>query len=321
MANKNQTTISKDVSNKKLTIVREFEASAEQVWRAWTESELLDQWWAPKPWRAETKSMDFRKGGSWLYAMIGPENEKHWSKADYGNIDTYHSFEGTDYFCDETGKKNPAMPTSHWKVNLLPSGAGTRVIVDISFTSEKDMKTLIEMGFEEGFTAALSNLDHYFATRAKMYHDLKPANTSRVSTYLNFPGNTEDAFNFYKKVFGTEFLGKGIQRFGDIPPQEGQPPMSETDKKLIIHVELPILGGHIIMATDAPESMGFKVEYGNNMFINLEPATRKETKKLFEALSDGGKITMELQDMFWGAYFGTCIDKYGINWMLNCIER
>lgn len=79
-----------------------------------------------------------------------------------------------------------------------------------------------------------------------------------VSTYLNFPRQTEEAFNFYKSVFGTEFSGDGIQRFSVVPPQEGQPPMKEDDKNLVMHVGLPILGGHVLMGTDAPESMGFK---------------------------------------------------------------
>jgi PhnB protein len=85
---------------------------------------------------------------------------------------------------------------------------------------------------------------------------------SKVSTYLNFPRNTEEAFNFYKSVFGGEFKD-GIHRFSEVPPQEGQPPMKDEDKKLVMHVELPILGGHSLMGTDAPESMGFKVVNGN----------------------------------------------------------
>ena len=143
---------------------------------------------------------------------------------------------------------------------------------------------------------------------------------ARVSTYLNFPGNAEEAFNFYKTIFGTEFHGGAIQRFGDIAAPQGMPPLSEGDKKLVLHIELPILGGHVLMATDAPESMGLKVECGNNIHINLEPETREETKRLYEALSVGGKITMELQDMFWGAYYGSCTDKFGINWMFNCVD-
>lgn len=144
---------------------------------------------------------------------------------------------------------------------------------------------------------------------------------ARVSTYLNFPRNTEEAFNFYKSVFGGEFGNGGIARFGDIPQQEGMPKMAEEDKNLVMHIELPILGGHVLMATDAPESMGFKVNFGNNSYINLEPDTKSETNKLFDALSEDGIVTMELQDMFWGGYYGSCTDKFGVNWMFNCAKK
>ena len=144
---------------------------------------------------------------------------------------------------------------------------------------------------------------------------------ARVNTYLNFPRNTEEAFNFYKSVFGGDFGGMGIARFGDIPAQEGMPPLAENDKNLIMHIELPITGGHVLMGTDAPESMGFHVNFGNNVHISLEPDTRVETKRLFAALSAGGKITMDLQDMFWGAYFGSVTDKYGVQWMVNCSAK
>jgi PhnB protein len=141
---------------------------------------------------------------------------------------------------------------------------------------------------------------------------------ARVSTYLNFPRQTEEAFNFYKSVFGGDFTN-GISRFGDIPPSNDAP-IADSDKNLIMHMELSIMGGHVLMGTDAPESMGFAVNFGNNVYINLEPDTRQDTRKLFNALSAGGKATMELQEMFWGAYFGTCIDKYGVQWMFNCNE-
>ncbi len=143
---------------------------------------------------------------------------------------------------------------------------------------------------------------------------------AKVSTYLNFPRNTEEAFNFYKSVFGGEFMG-GIHRFSSIPPQEGAPPMAEEDKNLIMHVALPILGGHLLMGTDAPESMGFKVNFGNNSYISLHPDTREEARRLFGALSAGGKVETELQDMFWGDYFGSFTDKFGVNWMVNCAEK
>jgi len=143
---------------------------------------------------------------------------------------------------------------------------------------------------------------------------------ARVSTYLNFTRETEEAFNFYQSVFGGEFIG-GINRFSEVPPQEGMPTLPEADKNLVMYVALPILGGHMLMGTDAPESMGFKINKGNNVYVNLEPDTRDETRRLFDALSNGGKVEMELQDMFWGDYYGSCSDKFGVQWMFNCSEK
>jgi PhnB protein len=143
---------------------------------------------------------------------------------------------------------------------------------------------------------------------------------ARVSTYLNFPRSTEEAFTFYKSVFGTDYAAP-IARFRDIPPQPGQPPLPEADLGLVMHVALPILGGHVLMGTDAPESMGFTVTPGNNVYINLEPDTRSETDRLFRALADGGTVEMPLQEMFWGGYFGSLADRFGIRWMFNCDSK
>ena len=144
---------------------------------------------------------------------------------------------------------------------------------------------------------------------------------SKVSTYLNFLQDTEKAFNFYKEVFGTGLLGPGFMRYGDIPAQEGMPPFPEDEKKLIMHVELPILGGHVLMGTDVPKSMHSRISLGNNVYIMLQPDTRKETRKLFDALSEGGTVEQDLQDMFWGDYYGSCQDKFGVHWMFNCTEK
>jgi PhnB protein len=143
---------------------------------------------------------------------------------------------------------------------------------------------------------------------------------AKVSIYLNFPCTTEAAFDFYKSVFGTEF-STPIGRFRDMPPQPGQPSLPAADLDLVMHVALPILGGFELMGTDAPESMGFKVNMGNNMYINLQPDTRAETSRLFDALAAGGKVEMPLQDMFWGAYYGSLTDKFGVRWMFNCESR
>jgi len=137
-----------------------------------------------------------------------------------------------------------------------------------------------------------------------------------VSTYLNFPRNTEEVFTFYKSVFGGEFEGP-IHRMGEVPPQPGQPALAEEDKNLVMHVCLPILGCHRLMGTDAPESMGFTVTKGNNVYISLHPDTREEADRLFAALSAGGKVEMALQESFWGSYFASFTDKYGVQWMID----
>ena len=143
---------------------------------------------------------------------------------------------------------------------------------------------------------------------------------STVSIYLNFNRTTEEAFNFYKSVFGTEFMGN-IARMGDVPSKDGAPPLAEADKNLVMHVALPILGGFLLMGTDASESMGFKLIQGNNVYISLLPDTRAETDKLFALLSEDGKIEMPLQEMFWGDYYGSLTDKFGVQWMFNCSEK
>jgi len=143
---------------------------------------------------------------------------------------------------------------------------------------------------------------------------------ARVNTYLNFANSTEEAFNFYKSVFGTEFEGD-VMRFSDIPPGANERPIAEEDRNLIMHIALPILAGHVLMGTDAPESMGLTLKQGNNVYISLEPDTRGETEELFNMLSEGGNVEMALQDMFWGAYYGSCEDKFGVRWMFNCTNK
>ena len=143
---------------------------------------------------------------------------------------------------------------------------------------------------------------------------------SSVSVYLNFPRETERAFNFYRSIFGGEFQGS-IMRFSDVPPSEFMPPLPDADRDLVMHVSLPITGGFMLMGSDAPPSLGFRVNTGNNVYINLMPDTREEPRRLFAALSEGGVIEQELQEMFWGDYFGSCRDRFGIQWMFNCSAR
>jgi PhnB protein len=139
---------------------------------------------------------------------------------------------------------------------------------------------------------------------------------ARVSTYLNFMGNAEEAFEFYRGVFGTEFVAP-IQRLGDVPADPSGPSLTEAEKQMVLHVELPILGGHVLMATDMVASMGHELKVGNNTTINLEPDSREETQRLYDALSEGAGDCAPLADMFWGATWGTCLDRFGVRWMFN----
>ena len=159
METKNQMQIVKDVPGKKVTITRIFDAAPAEVWRAWTESELLDQWWAPKPWKAETKKMDFKEGGHWLYAMVGPDNTRHWARVDFSSIDPKKGYDAIDTFCDENGTPNPEMPRMSWKNMFEAAEGGTKLTVVISFEKEADIRQIMDMGFEQGFSSALDNLD------------------------------------------------------------------------------------------------------------------------------------------------------------------
>ena len=133
-----------------------------------------------------------------------------------------------------------------------------------------------------------------------------------INPYLNFNGNTEEAFNFYKSVFGGEFMV--LMRWKDAPEADKIPP---SDREKIMHVSLPIGQGNVLTATDACESMGQTLTVGDNFYVCIGVDSKDEAEKLFNGLSAGGKIEMPLQDMFWGAYFGMFTDKFGIQWMVS----
>ncbi len=144
---------------KSLVATRFLSAPVGEVWKAWTDPAIVDQWWAPKPWRTETKSMNFASGGAWLYAMAGPDGSRHWSKADLISVDPQKGFHARVYFCDEAGTLNPAFPVSEWHVTFQPEGNGTKATVEVSFKSADDLNKLVEMGFQQGFAMAHNNLD------------------------------------------------------------------------------------------------------------------------------------------------------------------
>ncbi|OYU79231.1 MAG: ATPase [Flavobacterium sp. BFFFF1] len=157
-----------DKENNKIHVKREFAAYVNNVWDAWTKAELLDQWWAPKPYIAKTRSMDFSEGGTWFYAMIGPQGEEHRCRADYQTISPQQSFTGLDAFCDEHWNTNTDFPRTKWDVAFHQDGEYTVVEVVMTYEKLSDLEMIIQMGFKEGFTMALGNLDELLAQ-----HDLK----------------------------------------------------------------------------------------------------------------------------------------------------
>ncbi len=142
---------------------------------------------------------------------------------------------------------------------------------------------------------------------------------STVAIYLNFQGNTEEAFNFYKSVFKTEFSAP-IMYMRDLPPNPEAPELSEADKNCVMHVALPIIGGTELMGTDMLESMGHKLIIGNNTTISLQLDTKEEADNFYKALAEDGNDKAPMRDEFWG-YWGCCLDRFGIRWMFNVMNQ
>lgn len=149
--------------NNTILVKREFAAERPLVWDAYTKSELLDQWWAPKPWKARTKTMDFREGGYWHYAMIGPEGEEHWGWVDYLHIEIQKKFTGSDAFTDAEGNVNQDLPRSAWEVLFKDNGPMTLVEFRISYDDLAQLETTLQMGFKEGLAEAMEGLDTVLA--------------------------------------------------------------------------------------------------------------------------------------------------------------
>jgi uncharacterized protein YndB with AHSA1/START domain len=153
--------------NNTINAKRAFAADLDLVWQAWTKPEILDQWWAPKPYITKTKFMDFNLDGHWLYAMISPQGETHWCRADYKHIEIHKSFSGLDAFCDESGIINETFPRSLWNNEFISDGENSMVNITIKYNSLSDLEKIIELGFKEGFTMALGNLDEYIQAHTK----------------------------------------------------------------------------------------------------------------------------------------------------------
>ena len=155
----NKTEVIKNFKEKSIIVSREFDAPLEKVWQAYTDSKLLDQWWGPSPWRAETKRMNFKAGGYWLYAMVGPGGERHWARMNYIAIDHHEGFDIEDAFCDEEGNLNADLPVSRGRMSFHKTPYGTRVEFQMTYATETDVQKIVEMGFEQGITICLDQLE------------------------------------------------------------------------------------------------------------------------------------------------------------------
>jgi len=154
-----------DKENSTVNVKKEFNASISDVWSAWTEPEILDQWWAPAPWKSRTKKMNFKEGGQRLYAMVGPEGEEHWALADFTSITPKTNFKYLDAFCDSEGNLNVDFPRSDWDVSFDEQNGSTFVNIAIKHENLSDLEKIIEMGFKEGFTIAVEGLDKIFEAK------------------------------------------------------------------------------------------------------------------------------------------------------------
>ena len=158
---KNRTQITKDFKERSILVSREFDAPIEEVWHAFTDDEVLDKWWGPSPWRAETEIMNFTPGGFWLYAMVSPENEKQWGRMNYLTINQYQSIEIEDAFCDENGNISEEFPVSGGQFAFSKTENGTMVDFKMKYPTESDLEKIVEMGFEEGITISLDQLENF----------------------------------------------------------------------------------------------------------------------------------------------------------------
>jgi len=154
-----------DKPSKTVTIVKEFAAELPLVWDAYTKQEILDQWWAPKPWASKTKVMNFEEGGRRFYAMVSPEGQEHWALQKYISISPKSNFKLYNSFADKD--ENPQLPGSEWDLNFTDLNGTTKVLITIYNESLERMEQMIEMGFKEGFTMTLKSLEELLVTLSK----------------------------------------------------------------------------------------------------------------------------------------------------------
>lgn len=154
------TRFSVDEEHNTITVQREFSAPRSVLWDAYTRREIIDQWWAPKPWKARTKTIDFKEGGHWLYVMTGPEGEEHWGIVAYRTIEPLKNFTGTDAFANADGVVNQNLPQSEWEVSFTDTDDNSTLVESrITFPDRRQLDDTIDMGFKDGYRIAMDGLE------------------------------------------------------------------------------------------------------------------------------------------------------------------
>lgn len=221
-----------NTADREIRISRLLNAPIELVWEMWTDPEHIKNWWGPSGFTNTITKMDVKAEGEWNLVMHGPDGTDYKNKSIFREIVehkkiVYEHISGPQFIAT---------------INFESRGEQTYIDWHMLFESKEQFIQVVKtFKADEGLKQNVEKLNNYLHSQLSIRKQLKTNKMARTSTYLNFPGNTEEAFSFYKSVFKTEFHGNGIQRFGDIPATAGHPPLSEADKKLILHVELPIL--------------------------------------------------------------------------------
>ena len=326
MENQNETL--NETAVQELVITRVVDAPRGLMFKAWTEADRLAQWWGPKGFSVHVASLDLRPGGAFHYCLQSASGQEMWGKFVYCGIDAPERLVYVSSFSDEDANTTRAPFSQTWPLEVhntlsLTEQDGkttlTQRSVPLNATTEEHKPFEdAHKAIQQGFAGTFAQLTDYLAkikTAENVSATPKTKTLATVNPYLNFAGNTEEAFLFYKSVFGGEFLA--LQRFADTPEAEKLP---EGDRDKIMHIALPIGNENILMATDALESMGQKLTAGNNFSLSVGAESTEEADKFYSRLSEGGMATMPMQKAFWGSYFGMLTDRFGIQWMVSYDE-
>jgi uncharacterized glyoxalase superfamily protein PhnB/uncharacterized protein YndB with AHSA1/START domain len=305
-----------------IVITRTFNAPLELVWDAWSKPEHYKRWWGPEGFTCPYADIDFRKGGKYLSSMRASDGNEYWGTGEFREIIPLKKIVYTDNFADDKGNivsGDYYGMEGDWSKDMFVTitfeevNGKTKMILQHEGLPAGEHSRNAKTGWEESLNKMERFLSEETAKKNPAGSDsnygkeIKPA---QLNPYLLFNYKCEEAFDFYRSVFGGEFQMKS--KFKEMPGYSGP----ATDGERIMHIALPLKNGSMLMGSDSPGD-DVKITAGNNVSISFSADSEAEAEKVFNGLSNGGQVTMPLEKTFWNAYFGMCIDKYGVNWMVG----